>query len=67
MALLDIVRDGVGVLMISHHLEFLKTYATRVDFLNDGVIAATGRPSEMLENPVHPALRQFVEGVRMVQ
>ncbi len=64
-ALLEIAHSGVAVLMISHQLEFLRRHASRIDFLDGGVIAASGTPEEMLARPTTEALQRFVEGVEV--
>lgn len=64
-ALLEIAHSGVAVLMISHQLEFLRRHASRIDFLDGGVIAASGAPEEMLTRPECEALRCFIAGIEV--
>ena len=61
-ALLEVVKAGVGVLMISHQLEFLRRFATRVDYLHAGRIIVSGDAASTLLNPTNDALRQFLSG-----
>jgi len=65
ISLLEIVNAGVGLLLISHQLEFLRRYATRVDFLDGGSIVASGSPDEMLVRPVHRQLLAFVSAAEL--
>lgn len=65
VALLDIVKMGVGVLMISHQLEFLRRYATRIDYLEGGQVVASGSPEEIFLRPSHPGLSGFLTGAAL--
>ena len=65
VALLEVIQSGVGLLLISHQIEFLKRYATRVDFLQSGQIVAAGLPESMLVAPEHKGLREFLAGVTL--
>jgi len=64
-SLLEIAQSGVGVLMISHQLEFLRRHASRIDFLDRGVIAVSGSPEEMLVRPTNETLQRFIAGVEV--
>jgi len=64
-SLLEVGKTGLGVLMISHQLEFLRHHATRVDFLERGHIAASGSPMDMLQNPENEGLRRFLSGTAL--
>jgi ABC-type polar amino acid transport system ATPase subunit len=64
-ALLEIAKSGVAVLMISHQLEFLRRHASRIDFLDQGVIAVSGSPAEMLVRPADETLRRFIAGMEI--
>lgn len=59
-ALLQIVANGVGILLISHQLDFIRKFAARVDYLDRGEIVASGKPGEMLVNPRDPRLAEFL-------
>jgi polar amino acid transport system ATP-binding protein len=65
VALLEVIKSGVGVLMISHQLEFLKQYATRVDFFHAGCVVASGNANSMLVTPTNEPLRQFLVGTTL--
>lgn len=60
-ALLKASGEGVGLVMISHQLGFLREFGTRVDFLSDGVIIESGPPTKVFEEPKDERVRQFIE------
>ncbi|HEU4570618.1 MAG TPA: ABC transporter ATP-binding protein [Gemmatimonadales bacterium] len=56
MELLELVRgltaEGLGTLMITHELNLAARYAERMVLLDQGRVAAQGRPTEVLTQPV---------------
>lgn len=44
----DLARDGLGVLVITHHLNLAARLADRMVLLHAGRVTSTGRPSEVL-------------------
>jgi len=57
--LLELRRQGIGIMLITHLLGFARRAADRVFFLDDGTIASNGGP-EILHSPSHPRLKKFV-------
>ncbi len=64
-SLLDVVKLGVGVLLISHQIEFLRRYASRVEFLDHGHIVASGFATDMLDAPTNERVRAFLQGIAL--
>jgi ABC-type polar amino acid transport system ATPase subunit len=50
---------GIGILLITHHINFARRAADKVLFLADGKIAEEGGP-EILDKPQSPRLKQFM-------
>ena len=44
----QLVRDGLGGLVITHHLNLAARFAQRILLLDSGSVVATGTPSEVL-------------------
>ena len=66
--LLKTLRDGErSFLIVSHHLAFASAATDRSLILIDGEIVERGAASEVLSNPKHPAVRDFLQMVRSVQ
>jgi ABC-type polar amino acid transport system ATPase subunit len=61
LVLLNVLKTGVGILFISHQLEFIRQFATRVDFLDGGEIVASGKPVDVFREPRHDSLKKFLE------
>ena len=46
--------------IVTHEMAFAADVSSRVLFLDQGVIAATGSPEEIIRNPANERLRGFV-------
>lgn len=61
---LEIMREvadmGMTMVVVTHEMGFAKEVATRVLFMDDGVIAESGTPNELFENPKSPRLQAFL-------
>jgi polar amino acid transport system ATP-binding protein len=60
----ELVSDGIGVLVVTHQIEFIRQHADFVYFLMRGTIVEKGAPAEILAHPVTPELGDFLQGVR---
>jgi polar amino acid transport system ATP-binding protein len=65
---LDIVRDlaqgGMTMVLATHEMAFAREVASRVCFLDGGVILEQGPPEQILAAPAHERTRQFLRRVR---
>jgi polar amino acid transport system ATP-binding protein len=61
---LDIIRDmaaeGTTLVLATHEMEFARDVASRICFLDDGVILEQGPPEQILTSPEHERTRQFL-------
>ncbi|HJR98322.1 MAG TPA: amino acid ABC transporter ATP-binding protein [Actinomycetota bacterium] len=61
---LDVIRElaaaGMTMLIATHEMGFARDIATRVCFLDGGVIAEQGPPERIFGNPRHERTRQFL-------
>jgi polar amino acid transport system ATP-binding protein len=65
---LDIVRDlaqgGMTMVLATHEMAFAREVASRVCFLDGGVILEQGPPEQIFAAPEHERTRQFLRRVR---
>ena len=65
---LDVIRElkdaGLTMILATHEMSFAREIATRVAFLDEGVIAEIGAPGELFENPRELRTQQFLTRVR---
>ena len=66
---LDIVRDlaqgGMTMVLATHEMAFAREVATRLCFLDEGVVLEQGPPEQVFTEPVHERTRQFLRRVRI--
>jgi ABC-type polar amino acid transport system ATPase subunit len=60
----DLVEEGMTMIVVTHEMQFARDMADRVVFFDQGVIAESGPPERIFENPTNPRTREFVMRVR---
>ena len=65
---LDVIRDlaensGMTMIVVTHEMGFAREVASRVLFMDDGVIAEQNEPGAFFANPQNPRLRDFLSKV----
>lgn len=63
---LEVIKDiakgsDMAMMLITHEMEFARDVAHRTLFLDNGVIAQEGTPSDVLENPESDRLQSFLK------
>ena len=56
----ELAKDGMTMVCVTHEMGFAREVADRVLFMHDGIIAESGTPDEIFNNPKHPKLQQFL-------
>ena len=56
----DLAAEGMTMIVVTHELRFAQEVATRVAFMDHGVIVEAGTPSDVLVHPKEPRTRAFV-------
>lgn len=60
----DVASSGITSLLVTHEMQFAKSISNRIVFMDQGVVAAQGSPTEMFDNPTLPRLAQFLSTER---
>ena len=55
--------DGMTMVIVTHEMGFAREVATRVLFMDGGVIAEENTPEEFFANPQSPRLKEFLSKV----
>lgn len=55
-----LAREGRGLLIATHEVDFARAVADRVVVLSDGVLVEEGVAEEVLDRPGHPATRELL-------
>jgi ABC-type polar amino acid transport system ATPase subunit len=56
-----LTKEGRGLLIATHDVDFARDFADRVLVLAEGVVVEEGSPSEILANPRHAATRDLLQ------
>ena len=57
---LELAKDGMTMLIVTHEMEFARAVADRVIFLDSGKIVEEGSPEEFFTNPKTDRAKQFL-------
>ncbi|MEI4480895.1 MULTISPECIES: amino acid ABC transporter ATP-binding protein [unclassified Phyllobacterium] len=56
----DVTSSGITSLLVTHEMQFAKNVSNRIVFMDRGVVASQGSPSEIFDAPSNPRLTQFL-------
>lgn len=59
----EVADEGMTMVIVTHEMGFAREVATRVLFMDEGVIAEQGTPAEVFDNPQNPRTKQFLNAV----
>ncbi len=58
-----LAKDGMTMVVVTHEMGFAKSVADRVMFIDGGVIAEEGTPTQIFENAQNPRTQSFLNKV----
>ncbi len=56
----DLAKEGMTMVVVTHEMKFAKEVASRVVFMDEGVIAEDGTPEQIFEHPKNERLKKFI-------
>ena len=59
----ELAREGMTMVCVTHEMGFAREVATRVLFMDNGVITEQAPPEEFFAHPQHPRTREFLSKV----
>ncbi|MFR6066297.1 MAG: amino acid ABC transporter ATP-binding protein [Eubacterium sp.] len=59
----DLADDGMTMVVVTHEMGFAREVASKVLFMDEGVICEENTPNEFFTNPQHPRLKDFLSKV----
>ncbi len=59
----QLAGSGITMICVTHEMGFAREVASRVVFIDDGVIAEDDTPQEVFSNPKHPRLKEFLSKI----
>jgi polar amino acid transport system ATP-binding protein len=61
--MLDLAKDGMTMVVVSHEMGFARAAADRLVFMDAGKIIEHGAPAALFANPKHERTRQFFDQI----
>ncbi len=58
-----LAKEGMTMVVVTHEMGFAREVADRVLFMDGGLIAEEGAPTEVFGNPRHPRTKEFLSKV----
>jgi polar amino acid transport system ATP-binding protein len=59
----DLARGGMTMILVTHEMQFARSVADTVAFMNEGRVWESGTPDDIFGNPKTAELRQFVTSI----
>ncbi|MDT7579331.1 MAG: L-cystine transport system ATP-binding protein [Pseudonocardiales bacterium] len=59
----DLAAEGWTMVIVTHEIRFAQQVADQVLFIDDGVVAESGPPAQVLVEPTHARTRQFLQRI----
>ena len=59
----ELAREGLTLLLVTHEINFARSLATRVIFLDQGKIIEDASPTNFFTHPTSPRVREFLDKV----
>jgi ABC-type polar amino acid transport system ATPase subunit len=56
----ELAHEGATMIVVSHEIGFAREAADRVLYLEGGVVVEEGPPEQVLDDPQHPATKEFL-------
>jgi ABC-type polar amino acid transport system ATPase subunit len=61
--MLDLARDGMTMVVVTHEMGFGRAAASRVVFLDEGRVVEAGTPDDVFDRPRHERTRTFFDTI----
>lgn len=62
-----VAKAGNTILLVTHEMNFVRSVANRIIFLENGKIVANGTPRNIFDNPTDDRLREFLEKINLLE
>jgi polar amino acid transport system ATP-binding protein len=59
----ELAEEGTTMVIVTHEMGFAQKVATRVLFIDEGIIQEEGTPQEIFENPQNERTQDFLSKV----
>ena len=60
----DLGKSGLTMIVVTHEMQFVKEFATRVIFIDEGKIVEEGTPDYLFKHPKSLRLKEFLDNIK---
>jgi ABC-type polar amino acid transport system ATPase subunit len=60
----ELCHDGMTMVVVTHELAFAREASDTVVFMDEGLVAESGEPAQVIDAPEHPRAKAFMAGYR---
>ena len=60
----DLGKSGLTMIVVTHEMQFVKEFATRVIFIDEGKIIEEGKPNDLFNHPKSLRLKEFLDNIK---
>ena len=60
---MDLAKDGMTMVVVSHEMGFARAAASRIIFMDEGMILEETTPEELFTAPKHERTKQFLSKI----
>ncbi len=61
--MIDLARDGITMMCVTHEMGFARKVADRVIFIDQGEVLEMGPPEQLFSAPAHPRTQHFLQQI----
>ena len=62
-----VAQEGNTILLVTHEMNFVRSVANRIIFLENGKIVANGSPKDIFDNPQDERLKEFLRKINLLE
>lgn len=59
----NLANEGTTMIVVTHEIAFAEDVATKVAFMDGGVVVETGKPNDIFYKPKEERTKQFLERI----
>lgn len=60
----ELEKSGLTMIVVTHEMQFVKEFATRVIFIDEGKIIEEGKPNDLFNHPKSLRLKEFLDNIK---
>lgn len=63
LVMAELAQSGMTMIVVTHEMSFATRVSDRIIVMVDGAVVEQGSPDDVMKNPTHPRVQQFLQAV----